>query len=377
MMIKQVAIAGVFLNCLLLVAAEEHHVDADSVTWEQAFRPIYSEAAYYPRATTLTDGRLLVTFAHPTPAGKAIACLFSSDGAKTWTNYRRISEHPKPVDLDNAFPLQLADGTVLVAYRRHNRRNNEFRIEVSSSKDGDRWALRSTIATGTVGIWEPFLLALPDGSVQVYYASEEGCYPDQRIEVRTSVDDGTSWGKPVTVAEKKGSRDGMPGVVRLNDLELLAVFEAQDVPPFRFVIRGVRSHDLGGTWSATRQLIYRPDNPVVAPWAAGAPSIIRLPDGRLMVSFQSDENNTFSADDRRRDPTDPQYNYLRHTHFACVTSLDQGNSWTAPVHLLGGPDDPANWNALYTGHDGNVFALANHRGRICVKTGTTGGKTKP
>jgi hypothetical protein len=66
-------------------------------------------------------------------------------------------------------------------------------------------------------------------------------YPDQRIEVRTSVDDGTSWGKPVTVAEKKGSRDGMPGVVRLNDLELLAVFEAQDVPPFRFAIRLIRN----------------------------------------------------------------------------------------------------------------------------------------
>jgi hypothetical protein len=70
---------------------------------------------------------------------------------------------------------------------------------------------------------------------------------DQRIEVRTSVDNGTSWGKPVTVAEKKGSRDGMPGVVRLNDLELLAVFEAQDVPPFRFVIRPIRNMITCGT----------------------------------------------------------------------------------------------------------------------------------
>ncbi len=40
----------------------------------------------------------------------------------------------------------------------------------------------------------------------------------------------------------------------LNRLLLLAVFEAQDVPPFRFVIRGVRSSDLGQTWAATRQL---------------------------------------------------------------------------------------------------------------------------
>jgi hypothetical protein len=377
MTIKLIAIAVVFLNCLLLRAAERHHADADSVSWEHAFRPIYSEAAYYPRATALADGRLLVAFAHPTPAGKAIACLFSRDGGKTWTNYRRISERPAPIDLDNAFPLQLADGTVLVAYRRHDRQRHAYRIEVSSSSSGESWVVRSTIATGTVGIWEPFLLELPDGAVQAYYASEEGCYPDQRIEVRISMDGGKSWGTPVTVAAKKGSRDGMPGVVLLDDRELLAVFEAQDVPPFRFVIRGVRSPDLGQTWSATRQLVYRPNHVAVAPWSAGAPSIIRLRNGRIVVSFQSDENNIFSAGDRRRDPAHPQYNYLRHTHFAYVTSLDQGNSWTAPVHLLGGPDDPANWNALYTVDDGTVFALSNHRGRLWINTGTTEAKLKP
>lgn len=376
-MLRLVATTSVFFHCLLLLAAEATAADADSITWKNAFRPIYSEAAYYPRATALSDGRLLVAFAHPTPVGKAIACLFSSDGGKSWSNYRRISEHPRPVDLDNAFPLQLADGSVLVAYRRHDRQRHVFRIEVSSSRGGESWTVRSTIATGTDGIWEPFLLALPDGAVQAYYASEEGCHPDQRIEMRTSMDGGKSWGTPVTVAEKKGSRDGMPGVVRLNDQELMTVFEAQDVPPFRFVIRGVRSHDLGRTWSATRLLIYCPQHPVAASWSAGAPSIIRLPDARLMVSFQSDEKNAFVAGDRHRDPAYRTYNYLWHTHFACITSLDQGESWMAPVHLLGGPDDPANWNSLYAVNDGTVLALSNHRGKIWIKAGAADGKPKP
>jgi len=200
-MLKRVATIGVFFYGLLLLAAEATAADAGSVTWERAFRPIYPEAASYPRATALSDGGVLVAFAHPTPVGKAIACVVSSDGGK-------------------------------------------------------------------------------------------------------------SWGTPVTVAEKKGSGDGMSGVVRFNDQELLAVFEAQDVPPFRFVIRGVRSPDLGRTWSATRQLIYCPQNPVAAPWAA-------------------------------------------------------------PVHLLGGPDDPANWNALYALKDGTVLALTNHRRGIWIKTGAT------
>jgi len=375
MMLKWIAILGASFNCLFLPAAEVTTAAAgpvvSTVTWDKEFRLIYPEAASYPRATALSDGRVMVAFAHPTLVGKAIACVFSNDGGKTWAGYRRICEHPTPVDLDNAFPLQLADGTMLVAYRRHSREDHIFRIEVSSSRDGNEWAVRSIVATGTQGIWEPFLLSLSDGTVQAYYASEEGCYPDQRIEMRTATDGGMSWGPPVTVAEKKGSRDGMPGVVRLNGQELLVVFEAQDQPPFRFVIRGVRSSDLGRTWSATRPLIYRPNNLVAAPWAAGAPSVIRLTDGRLMVSFQSDENNAFVAGERRRDPTHSKYNYLWHTHFACVTSVDQGQSWSAPVHLLGGPDEPANWNALQVLNDGTVLALSNHRGRIWVKAGTT------
>lgn len=372
-MLRRIANNSFFFNWLLLLAAETTAADAGSVSWEKDFRPIYPEAAAYPRAAVLSDGRLLVAFAHPTPAGRAIACVVSSDGGKSWAGYQRICEHPKPVDLDNPFPLQLADGTVLVAYRHHNRRNRKFRIEVSSIKDGDPWTLRSTVAIGSQGIWEPFLLALPDGAVQVYYASEEGAYPDQRIEMRTSGDGGKSWGMPVTVAEKNGSRDGMPGVVQLDNRELLAVFEAQDVPPFRFVIRGVRSPDLGRTWSATRQSIYCPQHLVAAPWSAGAPSIIRLPDGRLMVSFQSDEKIPFVAGDPRRDPGHSHYNYLWHTHFACVASLDQGQSWTAPISLLGGPDDPANWNALDALKDGTVFALTNHRRRIWIKAGATDG----
>ena len=120
--------------------------------------------------------------------------------------------------------------------------------------------------------------------------------------MRSSSDGGKTWGSPVTVAQKKGSRDGMPGVVRLDKEELLAVFEAQDDSPYRFVIRGVRSSDNGRTWATTRELIYRPRNPVVNRWAAGAPSIIRLPDKRLLVSFQSDEQVSYLQGDRRPRP---------------------------------------------------------------------------
>ncbi len=342
------------------------------ITWAEEFRPIYPSRASYPRVAQLADGMLLATFAHSTPESREIGCVSSKDSGRTWGNYRKILDQNRPVDLDNAFPLQLPDGSILAAYRRHTP--GTYRIEVQASIDdvdgGKHWALRGTIATGHDGLWEPFLLLLPSGVIQAYYASEEGCKPDQRIEMRSSSDGGKTWGSPVTVAQKKGSRDGMPGVVRLDKDELLAVFEAQDDPPYRFVIRGVRSSDNGRTWATTRELVYRPSNPVVNRWTAGAPSIIRLPDKRLLVSFQSDEQVSYLQGDRRRDPAVPGYDYVRHSHFACVTSSDNGRTWTRPQHLLGSPEQPACWNTLYALKDGAILALSNYQGRIWSKTGS-------
>ena len=344
------------------------------ITWAEDFHLIYPGRASYPRVAQLADGTLLATFAHSTPESREIGCVSSGDGGTTWGSYHRILDQNRPVDLDNAFPLQLPDGSILAAYRRHTP--GTYRIEVHASVDGGiHWAYRGTLATGHDGLWEPFLLLLPSGVVQAYYASEEGCKPDQRIEMRSSSDGGKTWGSsgsPVTVAQKKGSRDGMPGVVRLDKEELLAVFEAQDEPPYRFVIRGVRSSDNGRTWATTRELIYRPSNPIANRWAAGAPSIICLPDKRLLVSFQSDEQVSYLQGDRdrRRDPAVPGYDYVRHSHFAYVASSDNGRTWIGPSHLLGSPEQPACWNALYGMKDGTILALSNYQGRIWAKAGS-------
>ena len=341
------------------------------IAWQGEFRPIYPSRASYPRVVRLSDGRLLATFAHSAQGTRVIGCVTSKDGGQTWGNYRKILELPRPVDLDNAFPLQLPDGTILVAYRHHNA--GVYRLEVHASSDGgEHWAMRGTIATGHEGIWEPFLLLLPGGVIQAYYASEEGCKPDQRIEMRSSSDGGKTWTSPVTVAEKKGSRDGMPGVARLNAKELLCVFEAQDVPPFRFVIRGVRSADNGRTWSTARELIYAPQNATKNRWAAGAPSIVRVADKGLLVSFQSDERVTYLAGDRQHDPAMPGYDYVRHSHFAYVASSDDGKTWSRPDHLLGSPEQPACWDALYGLKDATILALSNYRGRIWIRSGSRG-----
>lgn len=344
-----------------------------------ALPPIYAGSGFYPRAVELTDGTLLATFDHRTPGGKCIACVRSTDGGKTWKDYRRITEDTGRVDVANAFPLQLADGTVLVAYRHHTLDQRIFRLEVAASSDkGATWRLRGAIATGTVGLWEPFLFQASKDVLQVYYASEEGLYPDQRIEMKTSRDSANTWSPSIIVARKPGSRDGMPSVVRTRDGSLLACFEASDAPPFRFVVRIVRSRDEGITWTPERDLVYRPVNPARQRWAAAAPYLARREGGRLLVSFQTDEDVAYQKGDAQCDPAAADYRYERHTSLKLVTSEDGGKSWDRPVTIAGAPDSPAVWAGLCVLRNDTVLALITWRGRIWPRIiGTDKGDIRP
>jgi hypothetical protein len=147
----------------------------------------------------------------------------------------------------------------------------------------------------------------------------------------------------------------MPALVQMGKGRLLMVFEASDLKPYRFVIRAVRSRDSGKHWSDARELIYKPENAEPGRWAAGAPSVAMLPDGRLLVSFQSDELVMLKEGDWRRDPQHPKYDYLRRSVFRCIMSMDQGRSWSKPMTLAGTFEEPALWNALYVTRAGKVL----------------------
>jgi BNR repeat-like domain len=365
-------VTGVGIVQVPTALSEDKHLSVGVIRWEKDFALIHDKTAFYPRAAELADGSLIAGFTHPLPGEgkKAIAIRESRDDGKTWNDYHRIGEDKEKTDYD-IFPLQLEDGRVLAAFRHHTPDKGIYRIEVcASANKGADWTFLGTVALGTVGLWEPFLLQMPNGQLQAYYSSEEGLKPDQRIEMKTSQDGGETWKNPVTVARKKGSRDGMPGVIRLADGTLFAVFEAQDVSPFRFVIRAVRSKDNGRTWSATRELVYKPQHRVIEPWAAGAPYVVQLRDGRILVSFQTDEDVVYEKGKPDFDPRHPRYDYLRHTSFKYVVSNDNGRTWMPPTKLAGDPKTPANWNALYVLRNGKLLALSTIEGKVWCKMGT-------
>ncbi len=100
----------------------------------------------------------------------------------------------------------------------------------------------------------------------------------------------------------------------------------------------------------------------------------RLPDGLLLVSFQTDEDVAYRQGNPSSDPAAQSYDYTHHTSFKYVMGggADAAGGWSAPVKLAGSPSDPSVWNALYVTRSGRVLALAGFHWRSWCKIGTVG-----
>jgi hypothetical protein len=109
---------------------------------------------------------------------------------------------------------------------------------------------------------------------------------EQDIVMQESTDSGVTWGPVHIISRTKGSRDGMPSIVRQKDGCLLCVFEGFGGTYWgHFTVRGVRSCDDGKTW--VKQNIYpQPSNKT-----AHAPTVALLSDGRAAVSSYDESHN--------------------------------------------------------------------------------------
>jgi len=111
----------------------------------------------------------------------------SADNARTWRRLGKISEPGRK--LDNGQLLALSDGSILLTGRsviddempRHGR---SYQLPVYISHDnGGTWAFLSEVDSHvdppgnppglpSVGLWEPFLYLLSDGSIACAYSDE-------------------------------------------------------------------------------------------------------------------------------------------------------------------------------------------------------------
>ena len=287
-MVPWVALAAALAACCRGVSAEAGPTAAN-------MSDVVVGRGGYPRGVQLSSGVWLVCVGmdiHSSPDGRA------------WTQLSTVLRDAREgVDLANCNLAQLPSGRVLASYRHHVPQGKAMRyaIEVSASEDGGRsWAPLSSMVSGPVGMWEPYLwpptaaehrptLGGSGGAdtILAAYSQELTNGGLQSIVWQRSDDGGASWKPAVTISDGRQhhSRDGMPGITRLADNSLLMVFEGfwdyfahNTTERHHFSVQARRSHDDGASWSEG-EVIFTPKGSKGI--NAGAPQVIASPSGAI------------------------------------------------------------------------------------------------
>jgi hypothetical protein len=264
-----------------------------------------SGGAYYPRLIKLSNGSWLCTFDTDEDGGSftKVKLLKSTDGGNTWGSKVTVAAEAN-VTCGTAQLFQLTNGNIWCTYRTSYLSGTTWYtyLKVKVSTDGGTtWNDLSggtVIASETVngrygGVWEPHLGYIGN-TIAVMYCNDgssigsDGSY--QYLQMRTW--NGSSWSGVITVSNPTTSRDGMPVWTKMADGRYIVVFESTDTSPAHFGIKYKISSD-GLNWSGSRQLLYNPPSGK----RCNAPFVTVLTDGRLMCSFQTDENNPVSSGD--------------------------------------------------------------------------------
>jgi hypothetical protein len=185
----------------------------------------------------------------------------------------------------------------------------------------------------------PAVTALPDGTLLASYrvGTTKDC-DDETVEFRRSADGGRTWGNPVTpFSTVLGGRRGSLKVAYVTPMggdRLIAAAlwidreahpgrplfdpETEGCLPMAVVVAD--SGDLGRTWSPLR-VVPVPDD--VGPPSLTNP-VLRLPDGRLAISIETNKHYDDRSAWRQR--------------VVYVYSGDMGRTWGAPVTVAQDPE---------------------------------------
>ena len=199
------------------------------IFWDTASRRTVFSGGGYARIIELQDGRLMAVC-----ESGGIKIAFSQDKGSTWGSATKIVSNPAGIRECVPDLIQLSDGTIIVAYNPRPTspysEERKFGIRCKRSTDGGRtWSdeifVNDALHTFADGCWEPSMLELPSGELQLYFA-DEGPYTsnnDQQISLCRSMDGGQTWSQAQKICYRQGSRDGMPVPVLLKDESQIVV----------------------------------------------------------------------------------------------------------------------------------------------------------
>ena len=212
------------------------------VDWDPASEHVVSAVddagAAYPRARQLSNGEILLAYHHGEALGNygsKVTLRKSRDGGATWYQTQEI-DGPKERGywgFCNPDFIELGHGRLMLVSAARPKadplsrdkfltecRRGGLRVRFSNDY-GTTWGPPRMIAAGRGRVWEPSIVRLPGGELQVFYANEspdlqeEGC--TQGVECTRSTDDGRSWSSPTLVAGQRECRNGMPTALVLGN----------------------------------------------------------------------------------------------------------------------------------------------------------------
>lgn len=277
----------------------------------------------------------------------------------------------------NAEIYQLKDGRLMYAwlYRTNydNSRGPSKIMAAYSSDGGHTWENEQEIYVGTdnpgFGVWEPAMLQLPDGELQLYFANEASARGStQNISMRRSYNGGRSW-EPGTeiVSYRANSRDGMPVPVYLKNRKGIAV--AIEDPGFQGgTFKPMIVHtDADDNWasgavdggSAHRWPIFGSSSQYLPGGVyCGQPYLIQLHTGETVYSAASGEGR------------DPQ-NSDNHGRMAVYVGDSNAKNFIArsfPFPFVNNANARAIWNSIMQYNDSTLLSVCTVEGSVS-KTG--------
>jgi hypothetical protein len=219
----------------------------------------------------------------------------SFDDGVTWQDQKimaDITQYSTYWRFCNPELIQLANGWILLAYTANGKpeTNENCYIHILTSKDrGETWEGPALIQTGRS--WEPSMVQLPHGEVEMFYSSEadwwpatDGVYTEQEIHMIHSTDNGQTWSFPQTVAYYPGKRDGMPVPLLLQgNRGVVFAIETVNTNHSPYLVK----RDLAGPWIlATSSFENGPYRWLVGNFSGhgGAPYLVQLPSGETVLS---------------------------------------------------------------------------------------------